>query len=113
MVSQERCAGTQTERYYGWDKPKRTRITKELAVHPYDICAQSMLYEIPGLLRGGSGLTLEVERNIGDPYSGCQHQHSLISVPNRNASNINENLIRENCCCCVIVDDDVRAKNNQ
>jgi hypothetical protein len=72
-----------------------------------------MLYEIPGLLRGRKGLTLEVERNIGAPYSDCQHQHSLISVPNRNASNINENLIPENCCCCVIVDDDVRAKTDQ
>ena len=46
-----------------------------------------MLYEIPGLLRGGKGLTLEVERNIGAPYSGCQRQHSLISVPDSNASN--------------------------
>jgi hypothetical protein len=71
------------------------------------------MYEIPGLLRGEKGLTLEVERNTGDPYSGCQHQHSLILVPNRNASNINENLIQENCRFCEIVDDDVRAKNDQ
>jgi hypothetical protein len=71
------------------------------------------LYEIPGLLREGKGLTLEVERNIGTPYSDCHRQHSLISVPNRNASNINENLIPGNCRCCVIVDDDVRAKTNQ
>jgi hypothetical protein len=56
---------------------------------------------------------LEVDRNIGDPYGDCQRQHILISVPNRNASNINENLIPENCRCCVIVDDDVRAKTNQ
>lgn len=113
MVSQARCAGTQTERIYGWDKPKGIRITKELAIHPYDICAQPMLYEIPCLLRGGKGLTLEVERNIGAPYSDRQRQHSLISVPNRNANNINENPIPENCRCCVIVDDDVRAKTNQ
>jgi hypothetical protein len=71
------------------------------------------LYEIPGLLRGGKGLTLQVERNIGTPYSDCHRQHSLISVPNRNANNINENPIPENCRCCVIVDDDVRAKTNQ
>ena len=71
-----------------------------------------MLYEIPGLLCGGKGLTLEVERNIGTPYSDCQHQHKLISVPNCNASSINESLIQENCRC-VIVDDDIRAKNDQ
>jgi hypothetical protein len=71
------------------------------------------LYENPGLLRRGKELTLEVERNIGAPYSDRQRQHSLISVPNRNASNINENSIPENCRCCVIVDDDVRAKTNQ
>jgi hypothetical protein len=73
------------------------------------------LYEIPGLPRGlgGKGLTLEVERNIDPPYSDCQRQHSLISVPDRNASNINENLTPENCRCCVIVDDDVRAKADQ
>jgi hypothetical protein len=70
------------------------------------------LYEIPGLLCGGKGLTLEVERNIGKPDSDCQRQHDLISVPNRNASSINENLIPENCRC-VIVDDDVRANNDQ
>jgi hypothetical protein len=72
-----------------------------------------MLYEIPGLLRGGKELTLEVERNIGAPYGDCQHRHSLSSVPNRNASNINENLIQESFRCCEIVDDDVRAKNDQ
>ena len=55
---------------------------------------------------------MEVERNIGGPYSDCQHQHNHISVPNRNASNINENLIPGNCRCCVIVDD-VRAKDDQ
>jgi hypothetical protein len=71
------------------------------------------LYEIPGRLRGGKGLTLEVERNTGAPYSDCQRQHSLISVPNRNAININENLIPGNCRCYVIVDGDVRAKTNQ
>jgi hypothetical protein len=71
------------------------------------------LYEIPGLLRGYKGLTLEVKRNIGAPYSDCQREHNLISVPNRNASNINENLIPENCRCCLTVDDDVRAKNDQ
>jgi len=53
------------------------------------------LYEIPGPLRGDKRLTLEVERNIGAPYSNCQRQHNLVSVPNRNASNINENLIRK------------------
>jgi hypothetical protein len=51
------------------------------------------MYEIPGLLREGKGLTLEVERNIGDPYSGCQRHHSLILVPNRNASSINKDII--------------------
>jgi len=71
------------------------------------------MYEIPGLLPGGKGLTLEVERNIGTPYGGCQRQHSLISVPDRNASNVNENLIPENCRCCANVNDDVRAKNDQ
>jgi hypothetical protein len=70
------------------------------------------MYVIPGLMRGGKGLTLEVERNIGDPYSDCHHQHSLISVPNCNASNINESLIQE-MFRCVIVDSDVRAKNDQ
>jgi hypothetical protein len=41
-VSQARCAGTQTERSYRWGKPKETMIRKELAVHPYNICAQPM-----------------------------------------------------------------------
>ena len=71
------------------------------------------MHEIPDLLREGKGLTLEVERNTGDPYSDCHHQHSLILVPNCNASNINENLSEEDCRCCEIVDDDVRAKNDQ
>jgi hypothetical protein len=70
------------------------------------------IYVIPGLMHGGKGLTLEVESNIGAPYSGCQRQHSLISVPNRNASNINENLVPE-ILRCLIVDSDVRAKNDQ
>jgi hypothetical protein len=70
------------------------------------------LYEIPGLLCGGKGLTLEVERNIGEPHSDCQRQHNLISVPYRNPSSVNEDLIPDNCRC-VIVDYDVRANNNQ
>ena len=70
------------------------------------------LYEIPGLLCGGKGLTLEVERNIAEPHSDCQRQHNLISVPNRNPSSVNENLIPENCRF-VIADNDVRANNNQ
>jgi hypothetical protein len=41
-VSQVRFAGSQIERIYGWDKHKGTRITKELTIHPYDICTQPM-----------------------------------------------------------------------
>ncbi len=55
------------------------------------------LYEIPGLLREGKELTLEVEPNVDAPYSDRQHQHDLLSVPNCNAGGINENLTPENC----------------
>ena len=56
-----------------------------MAIHPYDICAQPCLNEIPGLLCEGKKPTLEVERNVDDPYSYRQRQHNLILVPNRNA----------------------------
>jgi hypothetical protein len=42
-VSQERSAGTQAERSYGWDKPKGTRIAIKLVIHSYDICDQPMI----------------------------------------------------------------------
>ena len=56
-----------------------------MAIHPYDICAQPCSNEIPGLPREGKNPTLEVERDIDDPYSYRQRQNNLISVPNYNA----------------------------
>ena len=45
----------------------------------------------------GKGLTLEVGRNADSPYSDRQRHNDLISVPNRNASGVNEHLIPEIC----------------
>jgi hypothetical protein len=41
-------------------------------------------------------LTLDVRRNADSPYSDRQRHSDLISVPNSNASRINERLIPEN-----------------
>ena len=43
----------------------------------------------------GKGLTLEVESNGHPPYHDRQRHNDLISVPNRDASGINERLIAE------------------
>jgi hypothetical protein len=47
--------------------------------------------------RGGGekGLTMEVECNGSNPYDDRQRHSNIISVPNCNASGINEHLIPE------------------
>jgi len=84
--------GDETKRNYGWDEPKELQWQKNLAIHSYHICAQHTVVGDSGSsAKRRKGLTLEVEHNIGAPYD-CQHQRNLISVPNHNVSNINENL---------------------
>jgi hypothetical protein len=43
------------------------------------------------------GLTVEMDSNGGPPHNDRQRHNNLISVPNRNASGIDEHLISENC----------------
>jgi hypothetical protein len=43
------------------------------------------------------GLTVDVECNVGTPHSDRQVHNNLVSVPNCNASGVNERLIPENC----------------
>jgi hypothetical protein len=52
--------------------------------------------------------TLYEESNIDPPYTDCNCRSDLISVPNGNASNLNEQLIWGRS-----VVKDVHAKNNQ
>jgi hypothetical protein len=55
---------------------------------------------------------VEVECNVGTPHSDRQRHNDPVSVPNCDASGINEQLIPENCPH-VELDEDIRAKNNQ
>jgi hypothetical protein len=48
---------------------------------------------MPGLQRGKI-LTVEMESNAGPQYSHPQCYNSLFSIPNRNASGINEHLMK-------------------
>jgi len=52
------------------------------------------LNEIPGFYsKGEEGLTIDVESSADSPYSNRQcRTNNFISVPNRNASGINERL---------------------
>jgi hypothetical protein len=70
----------------------------KLAIHLRGICYQTFVWESKSSARGvkGEGLTLDVERGVGPPYSDCQRHSNLISVPNRNSNGINEYLDPEN-----------------
>jgi hypothetical protein len=65
-------------------------------------------------MRGeAKGLTVEVECNVGTPHNDRQRHHNLVSVPNCNASGIDEQLIPERLPLCGVVDENIRAKDNQ
>ena len=101
--SQTFCPGTRIERSYESDKPSASIIfeighspvrhlfTKTIVVRvPWDSSSSKGKGE-------GEGLTLDVERSADPPYCDRQCHNNPISVPDSNASNINEHLIPEKC----------------
>ena len=54
------------------------------------------MFQVTGR-KGEKRLTLDEEYNVDTPYTDC-HRHSyLVSVPNRNAGDINKRLIWGDC----------------
>ena len=68
----------------------------KLAIHQRDTCHKPCSYGIHHRSERKE-LTAEMKCDAGPPDNERQCHNNLISVPNRNARGINEQLIPENC----------------
>jgi hypothetical protein len=90
-------AGAREERICGCGWAQVMQGSQHQFNHPHDTCEQTMLVWRSISHERWKRLTFDKEANVDYPHANCGRDNDPISVPNRNADNLNQHLVSGDC----------------